>query len=235
MANCWKVLAQRYADIPNRYLSFTLFDRYWGASDEAHKNFLAPSVEAVRSVSPDRCMMAVAGEYDITGAGAAELGIALASPCLYGDEFVFHYDRGSYVKPCMEKGVWPYMDNSDLVDGNAVMSGDNRGISPDAVSAIAQSYGVGYMVSEWGPRVVNMNAITENFRYSDETMAAYLTDMAQTMKGRGYSWCYTDWMGSCGLGYGYPLVKDSTYTQIGEYLWIDEEMTALFREINNIQ
>ena len=232
MANCWKVLAQRYADIPNRYLSFTLFDRDWGASDEDHKNFLAPSVEAVRSVSPDRCMIAVVGDCVITGTGAAELGIALASPCLYGEDFVFYYDRNSYVKPCMEKGTWPYMDNSDLVDGNAVMSKDNGETSPDSVFAIAQSHGVGYMISEWGPRVVSTNSITEDFRYSDETMVAYLTDMAQAMEGRGYGWCYTDWMGSCGLGYGYPLVKDSTYTQIGEYLWIDEEMTGWFREIN---
>lgn len=232
MANCWKVLAQRYADIPNRYLSFTVFDRCWGYNDEDHSQFLAPSVEAIREVSPDRCMMTDVGEGKITGKGAAELGIALASPCQYGEDFVFAWDRGNYVKTCMKRGVWPYKENNELIDGNTVMS---QGKCPDAVAAVAAEYGVGYMVSEWGPRVVNMYSIVENFRYSDEAMTAYLTDMTQTMKERGYGWCYTDWMGSVGIGYGYPLVEDSTYTQVQEYLYIDEEMTGWFKSINGVQ
>ena len=232
MAKCWKVLAQRYADIPNRYLSFTVFDRCWGASDEDHSRFLAPSVEAIREVSPDRCMMTAVGENDITGRGAAELGIALASPCQYGDDFVFGFDRSSYVKPCMQRGVWPYMEKGTLVNANAVMS---QGQCPDAVAALASEHGVGYMVSEWGPRVMNMWTIVENFRYSDETMEAYLTDMAQTMEERGYGWCYTDWMGSVGIGFGYPLVTDSTYTQVQEFLYIDEEMSGWFQTVNGVE
>lgn len=65
-------------------------------------------------------------------------------------------------------------------------------------------------------------------------MHAYLTDMAQTMAQRGYGWCYTDWMGTVGIAYSYPLVEDSTYTQVDEYLWIDEEMSGWFREINGV-
>ena len=91
------------------------------------------------------------------------------------------------------------------------------------------------MVYEWGPRRDWYGLIVEDVRYSDETMQAYLTDMTQTMKARGYGWCYTDWMGCVGITFCYPLVKDSTYTQVpGHSLYVDDEMLGWFREINNV-
>ena len=236
LAESWKALARRYADIPNKYLSFTLLEHSWGRSDEAHATFLAPTVEGIREVSPDRCMMTAVGESHLKGTGAAGLGIALTSPCKWGENLYFPYNRASYVKPAMEKTAWPYKEDGAMTDANAVLSKGSSGKakhSPDAVAAVATEYGVGYMVSEWIPRLTYGASIVERTRYMDETMQAFLTDMTATMAAREYGWCYGDWMGSVGIAYSYPLVKDSAYTQVGDYLWIDEEMSGWFREINN--
>ena len=111
----------------------------------------------------------------------------------------------------------------------------SHALSPDAVAAVAKEHGVGYMIFEWGPRIKDMCPITEKNRYCTETMEAYLTDMVQTMKDRGYGWCYTDFIGSVGIACGFPLVETAPYTQVEDYpFYIDEEMTALFREVNAI-
>ena len=239
LTGTWKALAQRYSEIPNTYLSFTLMDRSWGYSDEEHGRFLAPVVEAVREITPDRCMMTIAGEGFVTGCGAADLGIALSSQCYWGSDFLFRRSDLNGLKRIMENAVWPYEEKGILTDGSAVLSKATdtwaKTYSPDSVAEIAQQHGVGYMIHNWGPTVLNYGAVTEGVRYSDETMQAYLTDMTQTMADRGYGWCYTDWMGSVGISYCYPLVEGSTYTQAAEYLWIDEEMTGWFREINNAE
>jgi hypothetical protein len=58
--------------------------------------------------------------------------------------------------------------------------------------------------------------------------------MAKTMEDRGYGWCYTDWMGgSMGIAFCAPVVTSSTYTQVQEYLYTDDEMCGWFKEINN--
>lgn len=234
----WKALAQRYADIPNTYLSFTIMDRSWGYNDEEHGQFLMPVVEAVRNITPDRCMIANVGAGHLTGKGAAQLGIALSSECYWGSDFLFRISDMSGLKKTMKNASWPYEEKGELVDGSTAMAKAKntwtKTYSPDSVAAVAQEYGVGYMVHRWGPTILNHGSITERVRYSDETMQAYLTDMAKAMNDRGYGWCYTDWMGTVGIAYCYPLVEGSTYTQVGEYLWIDDEMTGWFRDINHI-
>ena len=55
LAQMWQAVARRYADIPSTYLSFTLF----GHPDTSPKNdFLLPSVDEIREVSPNRCIIA---------------------------------------------------------------------------------------------------------------------------------------------------------------------------------
>ena len=80
-------------------------DRSWGYNDEEHGRFLAPVVEAVRNVSPDRCMIAIAGEGHLTGTGAAQLGIALSSGSYWGSDFLFRRNDMGGLKRIMEKAV----------------------------------------------------------------------------------------------------------------------------------
>ena len=239
MAQFWNALARRYADIPNNYLSFTPMKWVYGANDDDHGRYLSVIAEAVREVSPERCLMAVVGEGTITGRGAAEIGMALTSECYWGNDFLFRYKDKNGVKRIMENAVWPNEKKGMVSDGDTAMSLAKdtwvETMAPDTIAAVAKEYGVGYMVHRWGPTILNLGSIVETTRYSDEVMQAYLTDMAQTMEERGYGWCYTDWMGSVGVAYCYPLVEDSTYTQVDDYLWIDEEMSGWFREINGVQ
>lgn len=242
LAQSWKALARRYARIPNTYLSFNILDTPWvfAGNDDDNGNFLAPVVEAIREVSPDRCMMTTVGERGVTGASVAAQGVALTSDWKWGSDFIFRNAQKSAVKTIMENATWPYEQNGEIVDGNASMANSmNTWVTcqpPDEIAAVAREYGVGYMVGNWGSRIINGGPICETERYSDETMQAYLTDMTTTMAERGYGWCYTDWMGSVGIAFGYPLVESTTYTQVEDYpLYIDEEMTAWFRQINGVQ
>lgn len=238
IADIWRILAQRYADIPGKYLSFTLLDHIWGSTDEENGAFLSPAAEAIQEVSPQRCILARVGEGNVSGASIASKGVSLASDCTWGGDFYFTDYYGDR-KSIMQNAVWPYEEKGEIVDGDAVLSKDGNGEmknAPDTVAATAKEYGVGYMVYEWGPRRDWYGLIVEDVRYSDETMSAYLTDMAQTMKERGYGWCYTDWMGSVGITFCYPLVKDTAYTQpAGHYLYVDKEMFSWFQEINGVR
>lgn len=237
IADTWTVFARRYADIPGQYLSFTLLDHAWGSTDEENGAFLSPAAEAVQKISPCRCIIAKVGQGEVSGAAIASKGVALTSNCTWGEDFYFT-DYYSDRKSTMQKAVWPYEEDGEIVDGNAALSKNTKGKAknaPDAVAATAREHGVGYMVCEWGPRREWYGLIAEDVRYSDDTMQAYLTDMTQTMKERGYGWCYTDWMGCVGLTFCYPLVKDSAYTQVREHLYVDEEMSSWFKEINGVQ
>ena len=237
IADTWTVFARRYADIPGQYLSFTLLDHAWGSTDEENGAFLSPAAEAVQKISPCRCIIAKVGQGEVSGAAIASKGVALTSNCTWGEDFYFT-DYYSDRKSAMQKAVWPYEEDGEIVDGNAALSKNTKGKAknaPDAVAATAREHGVGYMVCEWGPRREWYGLIAEDVRYSDDTMQAYLTDMTQTMKERGYGWCYTDWMGCVGLTFCYPLVKDSAYTQVREHLYVDEEMSGWFKEINGVQ
>lgn len=238
IADIWRVFARRYADIPGKYLSFTILDHIWGSTDEENGAFLSPAAEAIQEESPDRCIIARVGEGNVSGTTIAGKGVALASDCTWGSDFYFT-DYYSDRKSIMQKAVWPYEENGETVDGNAACSKDVDGKaknSPDTIAATAKEHGVGYMICEWGPRRDFYGLIVEDVRYSDETMQAYLTDMAQTLTDRGYGWCYTDWMGSVGITFCAPLVHDTTYIRPDyHYLYIDEEMTGWFRQINGVQ
>jgi aryl-phospho-beta-D-glucosidase BglC (GH1 family) len=238
IAKTWRVFARRYVDIPGKYLSFTLLDHAWGSTDEENGTFLAPAAEAIQEESPQRCIMAKAGKGNVSGASIASRGVALTSDCTWGENFYFT-DYYSDRKAIMQKAVWPYEENGEIVDGNAVLSRDVEGSTknaPDTVAATAREYGVGYMVGEWGPRRDFYGLIVEDVRYGDETMEAYLTDISQAMQDRGYGWCYTDWMGSVGIVFCAPLVHDTAYVKPeGQCLYIDEEMFGWFQSINGVQ
>ena len=57
-SNYWKFLAERYKDIPNRYLSFNLINEpHWHVSEEAYAKVMKLAIDAVRSEDPDRLMV----------------------------------------------------------------------------------------------------------------------------------------------------------------------------------
>ena len=75
----WRMLAKRYADIPNNYLSFNLMNECDPASDENYVWGLGDAVRAIQQESPGRVVVAdVHADADLTGATMAELGCALS-------------------------------------------------------------------------------------------------------------------------------------------------------------
>ncbi len=75
----WRMLARRYADIPNNYLSFNLMNECSPADDENYVWAFADAVNAIWEQSPGRVIVAdVHAGMEVTGAGMAGLGCALS-------------------------------------------------------------------------------------------------------------------------------------------------------------
>jgi len=235
LAEQWQVLARRYADIPNRYLSFTLIDADEIFQEMHYEAFLTPVVDAIREVSADRCIIAdVFGKY--TGQSMAKLGVALSSAACWPEELLIKpREARSMVDNRCETMTWPYEKGSMVYDGEAAMVNRLWQFSaPDDVAATAQQYGVGYMVSHWAPYVETGNSVRRE-RFNDTMLKAYLEDMTQTMEGRGYGWCYGNWFSFVGFGAAYPAIRSTTYTKLNNApLYVDDEVFGWFREINGV-
>lgn len=239
----WTALAKRYEGIPNHYLSFTLLNYCWGENDEKAGAFYGYMADMIRQEDPTRCLIARVGLYGITGKDIASHGIALSSENTHGQNFYFPYSKLEQAKSLMEAASWPYTEDGKTVDAESNMTIAYKDqwswyphIAPDEVAAVAKANNVGFMIYRWGPRNMDNIPIAESDRYSDETMKAYLTDMSETMEQRGYGWCYTEMMSSLGIGFLYPLVETTTYTQVENYsLYLDNEMLSWFREINQLK
>lgn len=76
----WRMLAKRYADIPNNYLSFNLMNECDPPDDESYVWGLGDAVKAIWQESPGRVVVADVHtpNANVTGAGMAELGCALS-------------------------------------------------------------------------------------------------------------------------------------------------------------
>lgn len=204
LAEQWQVLARRYAGIPNTYLSFTLYDEPPIWQDAQLASFFGGVVEAIRAEDPDRCIIADLS-LKATGESMAQLDVALSSrAALPGEMEIDPNTQTAVTDKKIAATAWPCESGRTVYDGAATMSFDDGWIqsTPDSVAAVAQQYGVGFMVSQWAPHMSYGNS-TRRERYTDETMQAFLKDMIQTMADRGYSWCYGNWFGFVGFGSAY--------------------------------
>lgn len=244
LARYWQALARRYKDIPNNYLSFTLFtNRY----DDVKNSMLLPSVDAIRAESPDRCIIADAygylNQYAYASVEAfAELGVAISySLAATGTTIFDHtdkmytYDKAKYAEVLTNEAAikdftWPYQDK----DGEWLLAHDHWGAPSFLETAeIAEKYGVGYMLSSFGVVGLRDGMEYPDFRYPDEAYKAMLEDIISCVESRGYGWCFTNWYGYFGIADCVPRITDSTYTQVEDYpYYIDETMLSWFREFN---
>ncbi len=92
--NYWKMLSKRYADIPNKYLSFNLMNEPEVENDEVYTHVFTPIVKAIWAECPNRVVIADTDANRATGEGLAQLGVALSyhfyEPnllCYYGLDF----------------------------------------------------------------------------------------------------------------------------------------------------
>jgi len=232
-AALWKAIAQRYADIPNCYLSFNLMIEPEINSDDQYAAFFGPAVEAIREISPDRCIIADIHCGGLTGKSMAEMGVALSYHAYDPREFcVVDYalqDNTDY----LHSVAWPYTTSSGKTyDAQAVLDSVIPGsVSANELAKTAEEYGVGFMIGEFGV----FTTLMPYNRYADETISAYYRDMVSAMTEKGYGWCGGVWHGSYGVVSSYPAIKGAVYEQIGDLaFYIDRAMFDLFQDLNGV-
>ena len=229
-ARLWKALAQRYEGISNKYLSFNLLGEAPISNDDQYVAFFTPAVEAIREASPDRCIIADVHCGGLKGEKIAQMGVALSYHAYAPRDFCAVLDHRFYDEEYLKTVAWPFTDkDGKTYDANAVLDSPiENSVSANELAAIAEKYNVGFIIGEWGIFGEGLSA----YRYPDETIEAFLTDMAQTMKEKGYGWCY----GSSNNGYAVfcytPCVDGAEYEQVAPYaLYKDVMITKIFQKI----
>lgn len=237
-AALWAVLARRYQNISNRDLSFNLLIEPEINSEEQYAAFFTPAVNAIRESTPSRCIIADIHSGGLTGESMGKLGVALSyhlyEPRDFCDVSETTGDMSATEKEAYLKNVqWPYQSpNGTLYDASAAM--EDRGfcsVSANELIETAKKYQVGVMIGEWG---IFDNVGLDRYRYSDNTLSAYLNDMSSLFKKEGLGWCWGCWYGNTGIMVDYPVVPDTEYAKVdGTAGYVDQKMEELFKEINN--
>jgi len=242
LAAMWQAIARRYADIPNTYLSFTVF-----SGDEVTKpkdEILLPSIDAIRMESPERCIIAEIFHEGMVASTYAEKEVALSyrmgkntSDVFYLGDY-FSRSRGANWwtakgSAFVEQFTWPY--NAE-VDAEALLT-MGKGETCRSVMDAAQAYGVGFMLSEFGVSYAPLTSVNvyPRARYAGEHYFAMITDITSTMEELGYGWCFAHWYSPYGIAFCLPVVEDAVYEQVEDYpYYIDQGMFGLFQKINGV-
>lgn len=243
LAAMWQAIARRYADIPNEYLSFTIF----AGDDETEPTdeMLLPSIDAIRLESPDRCIIAEICHAGMVSAKYAEKGVALSYRMGKNTSDVFYlgynyftsqgqiYWWGSRGAAFVNQFSWPYQGTVDA----AVLLDSGKGETCRTVMETAQAYGVGFTLSEFGVSYPPLAAVAiyPRARYADEHYHAMIRDITSTVEELGYGWCFAHWYSPYGVTFCLPVVQDAVYEQVEDYpCYVDQGMMGLFREINGV-
>lgn len=239
-AELWAVLARRYQDIPNRYISFNLMVEPEINTEKQYAAFFTPVVEAIRKVTPDRCVIADIHSSGLTGVSMAKLGVALSyhlyEPrmfCALNDLPEDHIDDEEYLHSI----TWPYQSsNGKVYDAKKAMDVKiDHSISANGLLKTAKKYNVGFMIGEFGIFGEHSGQISR-YRYSDETFRGYLNDMTSTFAEKGIAWCYGVCQGNTGLVADYPAVETEEYQKAdGTTVYIGTKVMGWFQKINGVQ
>lgn len=240
LAKLWQAIARRYADIPNTYLSFTVLTGF----DTLKADTLMPAIEAIQEVSPERCIIVeIYGWGHLTAEPFAEKGVALSfkleepSAVLnHGEYFdmTAMNEVGLTDSTVIDSFTWPY----EGVDAETALATRryNKAESCLDVIAVAEEYGVGFMLSNFGVELSSTeNTLLPRTRYADEDYKAMIVDITSAMEELGYGWCFANWYGYYGIAAPMTIVKDATYEQVEDFpYYIDQTMYGWFREINGV-
>ncbi len=125
LADYWRMVACRYADIPNRYLGFTLMNEVSPPSDEDYIQAFGPSIDAIWEESPDRIIIADIHADDITGESMAKKGVCLSRhmyPLPLLDYDLSDEDGGGLMAlypDYADELTWPLLYLPSMLHGNA--------------------------------------------------------------------------------------------------------------------
>ena len=243
-AKWFRAFAKRYADVPNKYLSFNLLNETDPESDEIYAKAWKPTVEAIWEESPGRVIIAdVATHTMITGEKMAEMGCALAyhdyTPETFG-EIQMDYARenpGFY-----ESLEWPYTDeNGNVIDAEATrnMVPYNLG-SYALIKETAEKHGVGFIVNEFG--YFGGNYMGWNFErdgnvpiHSLEARTAYVEDKINMYEGDGVPWVFGAPIGGFADLYPYQQEGADWYIPEHYHFVFDRNLVNFWKEINGVE
>jgi len=236
----WQAIARRYADIPNKYLSFTVLSN---PVFHVQNNVLTPMIEAIQAETPERCLMVEIYGNAARAQKLAEMGVALSYRIGEPYQVLEHKEYYKWNHKLMQNDfvgqtsvdgfTWPYGD----MDGEKTLAtGLWGGMSCLDVMHVAEENGVGFMVSDFGVNLENSSAMTwPAERYADEPYRAMITDVLSAIESHGYGWCFAHWYGYFGIASGYPAFENVTYAQLEDYpYYIDTAMQGWFKEINGV-
>ena len=241
-AAVWGAIARRYAAIPNEYLSFDLHCEPPLDSDEEYVRIYKPAVDAIRAESPERTIIAdihsITKDGKCMGAGMAGLGVALAYH-LYDPRVFCVLDELEDMElqnnpEYLHSVIWPYTDDQGRTfTGEMLLDFPLSDSSPEAttvnrVRAIAEEYGVGFIVNEFGVFGSYQFGGFSRYRYTDETLYAYLEDIISTLRKEGIGWVYGNFNEIWSYAPVYPAVEGVEYEKVG-YYYVDRKMQAFFR------
>lgn len=241
MAPLWKAIATRYKDIPNEYLSFTvLANRVFTYKNDV----VEPSVRAIQSVSPERCLMMEVGDWsNKKPETVAKLGVALSyrvgepyAALDHRDYYKTNHEarRAEFIgQEFVDNFTWPY----EGMDGEKVMQTGLWGApSIEKTIEVAEEYGVGFMVGNFGVYLENQgeDRVWSTRRYSDEAYEAMITDVLAAIEARDCGWCFGNWFGYFGVVNSFPAFENVVYEQLEDYpYYIDTAMLSWFLEWND--
>jgi hypothetical protein len=233
----WQMLARRYADIPNKYLSFNLLCEPEVHSDREYVETFGTIVDAVRKESPDRCIVADIHDGSLTGEGMAALGVALSYHIYEPRSFCALYgDQQSYTDQELESVTWPYVDvKGKTWDAKAMLTAPMFGDKGQAtildLKATADRYGVGFMVGEWGIFGTPPGQLLSK-TYNRDVVYAFYKDVITTFEEQGFGWCLGNgWIGEYGIVTPYPALAQCNYIPLDHSnYYVETGMLAFYQE-----
>lgn len=235
-ARYWRMLSKRYADIPNKYLSFNLMNECSPLDDENYGETMEPIVKAIREEAPDRVIVAdVHSMTSVTGESMAKMGVALCAH-LYdpGEVFVIMSETMSSNPDFYNNLSWPYtMDKNTgkQVSGKNILDMEYNGVSANDVRKTAEKYGVGFMIGEFGFFGGDTAGILIKSPIPRETIYKILKDMINSFDEEGIPWC-TEYRTEFTLTNSHDIDENINYEAIdGSPLYLDRGMFDFFRDI----
>jgi len=232
----WRMLAKRYAGIPNKYLSFDLMNECSPLNDENYGETMAPIVTAIRDESPDRVILAdVHSQTPITGESMAKMGVALCAH-LYDPSEVFVIMCGTMTEnPDFYNNLsWPYTidkNTGEQVSGKKILDMKYNGVSANDIKKTAEKYGVGFMVGEFGFFGGDTAGIMIESPIPRETIYTILKDIISAFNAEGIPWC-TEYRTEFSLTNSYAIDKSINYKAIeGSPLYLDLGMLDFYKDI----
>ena len=240
----FRAFAKRYANIPNKYLSFNLLNETDPESDEIYAQAWKPTVEAIWEESPGRIIIAdVATHTMITGEKMAEMGCALAyhdyTPEKFSEISVEYERENPGYYSSLE---WPYIDESgNVIDAEATrdMVPYNLG-SYALIKETAEKHGVGFIVNEFG--YFGGSFVGWNFEKDGDVpiprlnvRIAYTKDKINMYEEDDVPWVF----GSPTRGFAdlYPYQQEGADWYIPEHYHFvfDKNLLDFWKEINGVE